>query len=151
MRHTRRRGLPAIFALALALSGFAVRLSPAQAPARNRTPRPEDVQAQLLNYYRQYPDRYLRVEKHTWILDPKSHISYHTLTLRNNAGVAYGDIEICFSFQTEDGKTRGTQTVKISGRVAPYQTFSVSRLPVKNTRSDCDTVTGRVAAAVVYR
>jgi hypothetical protein len=147
----RRCLLQAVINLLISLSPLYSSATYAQTAAQRRPPRPEDVQAQLLNYYRQYPDRYIRVENHTWTLDMKTHTSYHTLTLRNSAGVAYGEIEICFTFQMGDGKTGGTQTLKVAGKIAPFQTLAVRRLAVKNTHTDCGSVTASVVRAAVYR
>ncbi len=151
MRRNQPCLLPRKITCSLALGALLLPCSLAQTTPPRRGKSPEEVQNQLLSYYRQYPERYLRVEKHTWFLDANSKVSYHTFTLRSNAGVAYGDIEVTFDFQTGDGKSRGIRTVKVPGRIAPYQTLAVRRFAVKDSRQDCESVTATVARAAIYR
>ncbi len=56
-----------------------------------------------------------------------------------------------FDFQTGDGKSRGVRTVRVPGRIAPYQTLAVRRFAIKDSREDCDSVTATVAKASIYR
>ncbi len=119
--------------------------------AQRRPARPEEVQAKLLNYYRLYPDRYISVVKHAWHVDSAKRTSYHSLTLKNSAGVAYGEIELRLNFQSTDGKVVDSRTVKVPGTIAPYQVLDVRRLAVKGARQEYDSVLASIAKASICR
>ncbi len=91
-------------------------------------------QEQILQYYREYPDRYIRVFKVTWQYEQFSKKSFHSFSLRNSATVPYQEIEVSISYQA-DGKTLQTQNVKIPGVLGPGGTMEVKKIEVKGVPS----------------
>ena len=67
---------------------------------QGRLPRKPDPAAQLLNYYRKYPERYIRITDETWKYDQRAHSALHSLTLKNTASASYYGIEVRFEYQT---------------------------------------------------
>ncbi len=106
-------------------------------------------QEQILKYYRDYPERYMRVFKETWQYDPQSGRSFHSFSLRNSATVSYHAIEMTLSYQA-GGKTVYVQTVKIPGVIAPGGTMEVKRFEVKRVPAASQNVLITVSKALVY-
>jgi hypothetical protein len=119
--------------------------------AQSRTAHRPDAQTQLLEYYRRYPDRYILVANQTWNYDYVVRGAFHSLTLRNTAGVGYCDIEVSFNYQAAGGKSMQTQVVKVQGILEAYQKLDVRRVKVKGAPERADTVLVRVVKATVCR
>ena len=109
-----------------------------------------DPSAQILEYYRQYPERYIRIASESWQYDQGSHTATHFLTLKNSATVPYSSIEIRFNYTSSAGKILQTETVKIPGVLGALGTMEVKKVKVKNIRAAAVTVVTNVAKASVY-
>lgn len=108
-----------------------------------------DPQAQLLDYYRQYPDRYIRVVDESWVYNPASRTAIHSFTLRNLARVAYAAIEIRFNYESSSGSTAQTRTVKIPGSLAASGTRVVKEVKVKDLPAGIKSVVTTVTKALI--
>ena len=120
----------------------------AGAYAEQRRPQ-TDAATQLLNYYRRYPERYIRISDETWSYDPVSRSAQHSFTMKNVASTAYYDIEVRFDYQTLSGKTLKTQSVKLEGNLGPLATRQV-KIKVKNVPLEAEKVVTAIAKAGVY-
>jgi hypothetical protein len=118
-----------------------------QRPASRRP----DPHAQLLDYYRRYPDRYIQVSKQTWSYDFVERTAIHSFTLRNTASVGYCDIQVSFKYQAANGKSMQTQVVKVPGILEALQKLDVRRVKVKGAPDSAETVLVSVAKATVCR
>ena len=137
-------------AILIAVSGFLVPVSLAGRPEQTRPPQKLDPQVQLLNYYRQYPDRYIRISDESWRLDEPARVAYHSFKLKNTAGVAYSGIEIRLIYLRSDGKTLQSQVLKIQGILKPYSTMQVKELKTRNVTAASDRVLLAVAKAAIH-
>lgn len=125
---------------------------PASAPAgQSRTSRKPDPQAQLLEYYRRYPDRYILVSNQTWKYDFVVRAAVHSFTLQNKATVGYCDIEVSFNYQSASGKTIQTQVVKVQGILEALRTLDARRVKVKRAPDTAEAVLVGVVKATVCR
>jgi hypothetical protein len=106
--------------LAAAL-GAVINVNAAAGAVQTRTARKPDQQTQLLNNYRKYPDRYIRISEESWKYDDRSRTALHSFTLKNLAGAAYSGIELGVSYLDQDGKPLLNQVLKIPGALSPYQ------------------------------
>lgn len=122
---------------------------PADSIEQRRLSQKLSPQEQILQYYREYPERYIRVFKETWQYDLASKKSFHSFSLRNSATVSYHAIEVSLSYQA-GGKTLQTQTVKIPGVLAPGGTMEVKKIEVKGVPAASQTVLIVVTKALVY-
>jgi len=130
-------------------SYYRIPILPADLVEQRRLAQKPSPEAQLLNYYREFPDRYIRISKETWKYDQDSHSAYHSFFLKNTAGVAYSAIEVNFSYQGSGGKTLYTQTAKIPGPLAAYGTMEVKKIVVKHVPAASESVLIAVAKAVI--
>lgn len=110
-----------------------------------------DPQAQILEYYRQYPERYLRISNETWQYLDESRSALHFFTLKNTATVPYTEIEIRFSYETASGKNLKTETVKLPGTIASLGTLNLKNIKVKSVPGASEKVTTTVVKASVAR
>jgi hypothetical protein len=108
-----------------------------------------DPQTQLLEYYRKYPDRYIRVVDESWLYDLASRIATHSFTLRNLARIAYTAIEIRFDYESSSGSTLETRTVKIQGSLAASGTRVVKGIKVKDVPAGIKSVVTTVTKALI--
>lgn len=108
-------------------------------------------EAQIQDYYRQYPESYIRISKETWQFDPGPRIAFHSFTLKNTAGVSYSEIEVRFSYESASGKTIQTQVVKIPGTLSAQGTREVKRIKVTDVPAASSRVLMSVAKASVYK
>lgn len=106
-----------------------------------------DPQTQILQYYRQYPDRYIRITKETWQYEELSHTARHSFILRNSATVPYQDIEIRFRYESSAGKVLHTQVVKMQGILGALGTLKCQNVRVKNVPMAATNVVLTVANA----
>jgi hypothetical protein len=91
------------------------------ASAQTHRPQKIDPQAQMMQYYRQYPDRYIRISKESWQYAQATRLALHSFTLNNTAVVPYCEIEMRFSYQDEKGAAVATMTQSIPGILQPYR------------------------------
>ncbi len=110
-----------------------------------------DPQKQLLQYYTQYPERYLRIADEKWQYDPASQAAFHSFSLRNIATLAYTNIEVNFDYEGRDGKVLLKRTAKIPGVLETGRTLEVKRLKIANVPRTVSNVVASVAKAVVVR
>lgn len=123
---------------------------PMRGAQQNRPLRRPDPQTQLLNNYRQYPDRYIRISGQSWKLDATNDSAYHSFTLKNIAGVAYSNIELRVNYLDAGGKTLQSKTIKIPGILAAYAVKKFQNTEVKSVPSSSDSVTLAVAKAAIH-
>ena len=109
-----------------------------------------DPQTQLLEYYRQYPDRYIRAVDESWVYNNKTRVAIHSFTLRNLATVAYTGLEVSFSYESAGGKTL-TRTVKIPGFILASASRSLKNIAVKEVPAGIKSVTTIVSKAQIAR
>ena len=131
-------------------SYYRIQALPLAQVARQREAQRPSPEVQLLTYYRDFPDRYIRVSKESWLYERKSRTAYHFFTLRNIATVAYHAIEIRLSYQASGGKAIRTETIKLAGPLAPGKTLDVRDVAVKNVPAACENVVVTVAKALIY-
>ena len=115
-----------------------------------RLPRRPDPQTQLLNNYRKYPDRYIRISNEAWRYDGRSNTAFHSFTLKNIAGVAYAEIEIGLKYLSADGKTLQSKILKIPGILAAYQTRKINELKVRSAPAESDQVLATIEKASIH-
>ncbi|MBZ5497363.1 MAG: hypothetical protein LAP85_13250 [Acidobacteriia bacterium] len=105
----------------------------------------------ILDYYRQYPDRYIRVDNESWQCDKDSRIALHSFTLRNLATVAYKEIEVRFTYESASGKTLLTRDVKIPSMLQAQGTLSLKKIKVTGVPADTKTAVTSVSKAVIVQ
>lgn len=120
-------------------------------PAQIRGPRKIDPQAQLMQYYKQYPDRYIRVSKESWKYTSVSRMAVHSFTLNNTATVPYCEVEMKFSYQDDDGKTLATMTQVIPGILQPYRPVELKGIRVKPISAKAANMILSVSKALICR
>jgi hypothetical protein len=118
-----------------------------QAPYRKKI----DPQVQILEYYRQYPERYLRISKESWQYLENYHSALHSFTLKNSATVPYTEIEVRFSYETSSGKNLKMEVVKIPGTIAGLGTLDVKGVRVRRVPAASEKVTTSVVKASIAR
>ncbi len=118
---------------------------------QSRTTHRPDPQAQLLEYYRRYPDRYILVSNPSWKYDFLARVAIHSFTLRNTASVGYCDVEVSFDYQAASGKTVKTQVVKVQGILEALRTMEVRQIKVKGAPHTSEAVLVSVVRATVCR
>ncbi|HYK90826.1 MAG TPA: hypothetical protein VE398_18780 [Acidobacteriota bacterium] len=123
---------------------------PVDAVEQRRAAQKLSPQEQILQYYKEYPERYIRVFKETWQYDPNSNRSFHSFSLRNSATVYYHAIEVSFSYQA-GGKSVYTQTVKVPGVLAPGGTMDVKKIEVRRVPASSQSVLITVSKALIYQ
>lgn len=116
-------------------------------------PRP-DPAAQLLDYYRKYPDRYIRISEESWKLDPATQIhgqlsAVHSLILKNVARATYHAIEVRFSYQTLSGKELFARTTRIEGELGPLATRQF-KIRVAGVPQSAEKVVSSIVKAELY-
>ena len=116
----------------------------------NKTPhaRKVDPQAQILQYYRDYPESYIRITGESWRYSDRSRLATHMLTLKNTATVPYHDVEILFRYESPGGKILYTQVAKVPGTLAALGSMDVSELKVTGVPAAAVRAVASVARAV---
>ncbi len=137
------------FKVALLTLGLMVSISAPDSAEQARTPRRPDPQTQMLNNYRKYPDRYIRISGETWKYDEPSQIAFHSFTLQNIAGVAYSDIEMRVKYLNPGGKTLQSQILLIPGILQAYQIRKVKGMKVRNVPRESDQAILAVTKALI--
>lgn len=146
-------GVLLLFAVAVLAYKAAMRVAPlpvAQVGEMRRAKTP-DAKAQILEYYKRYPDRYIRIVDDSWVYNPASRTAFHSLSLRNTTTVAYNGIEVRFTYESRDAKILKTETLKVSGGLAPLQTRELKRIEVKGIPSGTARVTAVVETALAVQ
>ncbi len=139
------------FAVVLLLILSAIVCTPgANGAQKIRPPRRPDPQTQLLNNYRQYPDRYIRISNEAWRYNDRSHTAFHSFTLKNSAGVAYAEIEIRLKYLSADGRILQSQILKIPGILAAYQMRKINELKVPKAPAQSDQVLTTIEKASIH-
>jgi hypothetical protein len=115
---------------------------------QNRPAPSIDPQLRLLQSYRRYPERYLRISRESWKYEKKSQTAFHSFTLINTAAARYRDIQVRISYQTSAGKVVNEQTIKIPGVIGPSTTLQVDQLRVKGVPAAAETAALSVVSAV---
>ena len=110
-----------------------------------------DPQAQILEYYRQYPERYLRISKETWQYDQRSRTAFHSFTIKNTATVPYTGIELRFSYESSAGQKLKAEIVKIDGTLTAFAARELKHLRVKNVPASAVNVVVSVEKAAAVR
>lgn len=110
-----------------------------------------DYQAQLLQYYTQYPDRYLRIANEKWSLDSVSGVAFHSFTIHNIATLAYSAIEVTITYEGSNGKVLLTRTAKIPGVLAPSKILEVKRVKITGVPQTTANAVITIAKAVIVR
>jgi len=132
-----------------ALVGF-LTLGLAISVPQDRPSRRPDPQTQVLENYRRYPDRYIRISEEAWKYDIASHSAMHSFTLKNNAGVAYSDIEIRLIYQDSKGKTLQSQTLKIPGVLGIAEIRKIKNMKASNVPMASEQVLLTVAKGLIH-
>ncbi|NWG13438.1 MAG: hypothetical protein HXY20_07900 [Acidobacteria bacterium] len=125
--------------------------SPGEAVSQSWQLRRLDPQTQLLEYYRQYPDRYIRVSKESWKYEERSRTALHSFTLRNTASVRYCDVELSFNYLTPGGKVLHIEQVKLPNPLEALRSVDIFQLKVKKVPGGAETAVVRVAKALICR
>jgi hypothetical protein len=105
----------------------------------------------ILDYYRQYPDRYIRVEDESWQFNPDTQVALHSFSLRNLATVAYKEIEIRFTYESPDGKTLLARDMKIPGLLQAQGTMSLKKMKVSGVPAATKSAIVVVAKALMVQ
>lgn len=105
-------------------------------------------QPTILDYYRQYPDRYIRVDDESWQYDPGSQTASHSFTLRNLATIPYKEIQVRFTYESSAGKTLLTRDVKVPGVLQAQGTLSIKKIKVTGVPAATKSAVTAVAKAV---
>ncbi len=143
--------LPLLLFLTLYLASSVGAGSSLRGLAQRLPNRKPDPQAQLLQYYRQYPARYIRISKESYAYLQQMRVAYHSFTLTNLAGVSYSEIEVQFSYRNRKGESVANQALQVQGVLKPYGTLEVKRMRVKGVPPACENVVLAVSKAVIYR
>ncbi len=109
---------------------------------------PKDL---ILRNFLKYPDRYVLITEESWRLDPATHIATHSVTLKNNATVAYTGIELSFRYESAGGAVLHTQTVPINDPIPASSTRVLKDIRVREVPAATKSVTTTVAKAVVVQ
>jgi hypothetical protein len=108
-----------------------------------------DPLAQLQDYYRRYPERYIRAGGESWRIDPQSSISFHSLTLTNSATVGYEAIELRFTYSSASGKVLKRADVQIAKPIPALGSIELKGIEVKNVPAAAESVVTTVLSARV--
>jgi hypothetical protein len=108
-----------------------------------------DPQTQLLNNYRKYVDRYIRISDETWKYNDISHSATHSFTLKNIAGVTYSDIELSVNYMNGGGKSLQTHILKIPGTLTAYTSKKFTNLKVQKAPQECEQAVLTVTKATI--
>lgn len=105
---------------------------PVEAARQLRSTQKAPPRPTILDYYRKYPDRYIRLENESWVLNRDSHSAYHDFSLRNLATVPYTDIVVRITYEGAAGKTLRTYDLKIQGVLQAQATREIKKVKVND-------------------
>jgi hypothetical protein len=117
----------------------------------SRSAAPRSAPPTILDYYRQYPDRYIRVEDETWVLNRGAQSALHSFTLRNLATVAYNGIEIRITYENAAGQVLATRDVPIPEQTPAQGSVRLERINVSGVPPAATTAVVTVARAQMIR
>jgi hypothetical protein len=109
----------------------------------------KDPVAQVHEYYRDYPERYIRVGKESWKYLQNTGSAVHAFTLTNTATVAYHKIEVRLTYQSGAGETLRTEVLAVTGTLPVMGTLPVAGLEVTRVPAQAEQVVIRVERASV--
>ena len=135
---------------ALVVLGMMISIPALQGVGQTRSIRKPDPQTQLLNNYRKYPDRYIRISGESWKYDDSNLTALHSFTLKNIAGVAYSGIEIRASYLDANGKLLYKEVLRCPGILAAYQIRKIKGIKVKNVPLACEQALLAVITASIH-
>jgi hypothetical protein len=138
-----------LFRIPAAVAGVTIIGLALTAAAQTRTARKVDPQAQLLNNYRKYPDRYIRISNETWRYDDTNQTAFHSFTLKNNAGVAYSGIQVRVNYLNDDGKTLQSQVLNVPGTLAAYEIKKIKDIRNRKVPPQCTQAVISISTAVI--
>jgi hypothetical protein len=144
------RGFRIAAAARLLIPGIIVLISIVSIAAQTRARKAPDTQTQLLNNYRNYADRYIRISDEKWKYDDVAQIATHSFSLKNTAGVAYSEIELRVNYLSPAGKALKSSTIKIPGVLPAYQTKKFKDLRVEKVPEASDQAVLAVTKAVIH-
>ncbi len=104
---------------------------------------------QVHEYYRDYPERYIRIGKESWRYLQNSLTAVHAFTLTNTATVAYHEIRVRLTYQSARGEMLRTEVVGVPGTLAAAGTMRVTGIEVRRVPAESDRVVARLEAASV--
>ncbi len=143
-------GSRASFVVSVLMLGIMILIAAAGLDAQIRARKGPDPQTQLLNNYRNYADRYIRISGESWKYDDVARSASHSFTLKNIAGVAYSDIELRVDYLSPKGNTLKSHSLKIPGILPAYQTKKFKDLKVENAPTESDQAVLTVTKAVIH-
>jgi hypothetical protein len=103
----------------------------------------------IMDYFRQFPDRYIRVENELWVWRNKSAV--HSFTLRNLATVPYNAIEVRFSYESQTGEVLLTREVEIPGVLESQGTMKINNIEIQGVPAAAKIAIVEVARARMVR
>ena len=115
---------------------------------RNRKP---DAKAQIMEYYRKYPERYIRIADDSWSYHPVPRIASHSLKVRNTAAVTYTSVRLRFTYESAGGEVLKSEAVTLPGRLGALRTIELKKLEVRGVPAAAWRVTAIVEKASVAR
>ncbi len=109
----------------------------------------KDPLVQVREYYRDYPERYIRIGSESWKYVQGSRTAIHAFTLTSTATVAYQGIRVRLTYQSANGEALRTEVVAVPGTLAAAGTMRVAGIEVKGVPAVSDRVVARLEAASV--
>jgi len=91
-----------------------------------------DPQTQMLDYYRRYPERYIRIGKESWRYDQSSESAFHSFELKNTATVAYSSIRIRFNYEAASGKVLESRIMVIPGTLGAMGAMEIRAAEIRH-------------------
>ena len=134
----------------LLISGIIILIFAVTIAAQVRARKAPDPQTQLLNNYRNYADRYIRITDEKWKYDDVAQSASHSFSLKNTAGVAYSEIELRVNYLSPAGKALKSSKIRIPGVLPAYQTKKFKDLKVEKVPSASDQAVLAVVKAVIH-
>jgi hypothetical protein len=117
----------------------------------SKRPSPKSAAPTILDYYRQYPDRYIRVEDESWVLNRGAQSALHSFTLRNLATVAYNGIEIRITYESAAGQELLTRDIPIPEPVPAQGSVRLEGIKLNGVPLASKTAVVTVARAQMIR
>lgn len=110
-----------------------------------------DPNDRILANFKKYPDRYILIVDESWRYDPVARQATHSLTLQNNATVAYSGIELRFSYESARGKILDTRTVPLSDPLPASSKKVLKGIQMRDIPPGTKSVVTAVAGASVVQ
>ncbi len=115
----------------------------------DKTPhaRKVDPETQVLDYYRQYPESYIRLGKETWRYDESSGSAFHSFVLENKATIAYSAIRLQIRYESSGGKLLEARAIDIPGTLPALGSLEVKGIEVKHVPASAQRILVEVTVA----